>query len=139
MMASQLPMLQYPEEGFMVIRLSLAAVSVVLALSFGVMRFGFGVAEATQQSPAGQGTTQPQQSNMQDMMKMHDQMMAEMKAGDAKLDALVKNMNTASGDAKVTAVAAVVSELVRQHQAMHDRMGQMHQHMMGGRGMMMRR
>jgi hypothetical protein len=74
---------------------------------------------------------------MQDMMKMHEQMMAEMKANDAKLDALVKDMNAATGDAKVNAMATVVNELVRQHRAMHGRMGQMHQHMMGmGRGMM---
>jgi hypothetical protein len=74
---------------------------------------------------------------MQDMMKMHEQMMAEMKAGDSRLDALVKEMNTASGDAKVNAVAAVVTELVRQQRSMHERMGQMHDQMMGGRGMMM--
>ena len=71
---------------------------------------------------------------MQDMMKMHEQMMAEMKASDAKLDALLKDMNSVSGDARVTAMAAVVNELVRQHKAMHARMGQMHQQMMGGRG-----
>jgi hypothetical protein len=66
------------------------------------------------------------------MMKMHEQMMAEMKAAEAKLDALVTDMNAATGDAKVTATAAVVNELVRQHKAMHGRMGHMHQHMMGG-------
>jgi len=65
-------------------------------------------------------------SNMQDMMKMHEQMMAEMKAADSKLDALVKEMNAASGDVKVNAVAAVVTELVRQQRSMHERMGQMH-------------
>jgi hypothetical protein len=37
---------------------------------------------------------------MADMMKMHEQMMAEMKAGDAKLDALIKDMNAATGDAE---------------------------------------
>jgi len=77
-------------------------------------------------------------SAMQDMKKMHEQMMAEMKAGDAKLDALVSDMNAAADNAKVNAVAAVVTELVRQHKAMHEHMGQMHQHMMGGRGMMMK-
>jgi hypothetical protein len=83
---------------------------------------------------------QPQsESNMQDMMKMHERMMAEMKAGDAKLDALVKEMNAATGDTKVNAVAAAVNELVRQHKAMHEHMGQMHQQMMGGRGMMMKK
>ena len=76
---------------------------------------------------------------MAEMMKMHQQMMADMKAGDAKLDALVEDMNAADGDAKVNAIAAVVSELVRQRKAMHAHMGQMHEQMMGGHGMMMRR
>ena len=88
------------------------------------------------QSPEGRGQSP---SNMQDMMKMHQQMMAEMKAGEAKLDALVKDMNAASGETKVTATAAVVNELVQQHKAMHGRMGQTHQQMMGGRGRMMGR
>ncbi|HYT66254.1 MAG TPA: hypothetical protein VEL51_07555 [Vicinamibacterales bacterium] len=69
------------------------------------------------------------------MMKMHEQMMAEMNAADRKFDALVKDMNAAKGDAKVNAIAAVVSELVRQQKSMHDQMGQMHQQMMRGRGM----
>lgn len=78
---------------------------------------------------------------MAEMMKMHEQMMSEMKATDAKLDALAKGMNTATGNAKVNAVAAVVNELVTQHKAMRahmDGMGQqMMQMMMGGRGGMM--
>jgi hypothetical protein len=99
-----------------------------LALALGATQLGLSAQAA-----------QPQQPSMQDMMKMHEQMMAEMKAGDAKLDALVKEMNAATGDAKVNAVAAVVNELVQQHRAMHGRMGEMHQHMMGmGRGMMRR-
>ena len=123
----------------MATRLSVASVCVTLALVFGVTRVGFSVAKATQESPAAQRATQPQQPNMQDMMKMHQQMMAEMKAGEAKLDALVKDMNAASGETKVTATAAVVNEPVQQHKAMHGRMGQMHQQMMGGRGRMMGR
>ena len=109
----------------MVTRLSLTAAAVSLALALSATQSGL----SAQPSP-------PQQPNM---MKMHEQMMAEMKAGDAKLDALVKEMNTAPGDAMVNAVAAVVGELVRQHRATHERMGQMHQQMMGGRGRMMRR
>jgi hypothetical protein len=73
--------------------------------------------------------------NMQNMMKMHEQMMAEMKAADGRLDALVTQMNATTGDAKTTAIAAVVTELVRQQKSMHDRMGSMHQQMMMG-GMM---
>lgn len=95
---------------------------------------------AAQASPSQ--TPQPRDqapANMQDMMKMHEQMMAEMKAADGRLDSLVKEMNAASGEAKVNAVAAVVTELVRQQKAMHEHMGQMHQQMMGGRGMMMKK
>jgi hypothetical protein len=90
------------------------------------------------QSSAGADASQRDQqpSNTQDMMKMHDRMMAEMKAANAKLDQLVQKMDAATGDAKVNATAGVVKELVAQHKAMHDRMGQMHQQMMGGRGMM---
>ena len=71
------------------------------------------------------------------MMKMHEQMMAEMKADDAKLDALGKEMNSSTGDVKTNAIAAVVNELVRQHKSMHGRMGQMQGHVMG-HGMMMK-
>ena len=78
-------------------------------------------------------------ANMQGMMKMHEQMMAEMKAADGRLDSLVKEMNAASGEARVNAVAAVVTELVRQQKAMHEHMGQMHEHMMGSGGMMMKK
>jgi vancomycin resistance protein YoaR len=109
----------------------------LLACAVGSASFGSGAAHATPQNPAAQAAPQPQ-SGMADMMKMHEQMMAEMKAADAKLDALVKEMNAASGDAKVNATAAVVTELVRQQKSMHAHMGQMHQQMMG-RGTMMGR
>lgn len=87
------------------------------------------------------GFAQQPQANPPDMMKMHEQMMAEMKANDAKLDALVIQMQAASGTAKVDAVATAVTELVRQQKAMHQHMGQMQGQMMGrgmmsGRGMM---
>src|SRR6266496_1859699 len=81
----------------------------------------------------------PQQPNMQEMMKMHEQMMADMKAANAKLDQLTQKMDSATGPAKVDATAAVVKELVSQHRAMCDRMGDMHQQMMSGRGMMMKK
>ena len=68
-------------------------------------------------------------------IKMHQKMMADMKAADVKLDELVAAMNSAKGDAKVSALAQVVNELVRQHKAMHEHMGMM-EGMMGGGGMM---
>ena len=90
------------------------------------------VATAQQQEAAAQQT----QPGMQGMMKMHEQMMAEMKANRARLDTLTKEMNSASGNARVDAIAAVVTELVRQQSTMYERMGQMHEQMMSGRGMM---
>ena len=93
---------------------------------------------ATARAAAPQAPQPPAQSGMAEMMKMHEKMMAEMKAADARLDALVKAMNTAAGDAKTNAIAAVVNELVAEHKRMHAHMGEMHQHMMGGRGMMMK-
>ncbi len=113
------------------------AMSGLLAIDSGITRLGVGAAQRTPQNSAPQAT-QPQ-PGMAEMMKMHEQMMAEMKASDATLDELVKDMNAAAGDAKVSAMAAVVNELVRQNRTMHERMGQMHQQMMGGRGMMMGR
>ena len=109
-----------------------------LALGVGIAQLGLEAAEGTPQTAAPQEAAPQPRSGMADMMKMHEQMMAEMTAADAKLDVLVKDMDAAPGDAKVDATAAVVSELVRQHKAMHARMGQMHQRMMG-RGMMMQR
>jgi hypothetical protein len=121
-------------------RLTLCA-SIVLVLSFTSPTRSFNlVTDVAAQAPSSQASPPREQSpsNMQDMMKMHEHMMAEMKASDSRLDALVKEMNAASGDAKINAVAVVVTELVREQKSMHERMGQMHQHMMGGRGMMMK-
>ena len=95
-------------------------------------------AVVTAQAPAPQTAKPAMQSNMGDMMKMHEKMMAETKAAEARLDALVKTMNAAAGDAKTNAMAAVVSELVAQQKLMHAHMTEMHQQMMGGRGMMMK-
>jgi hypothetical protein len=122
-------------------RLTLGA-SILLILSSTSPTRSFNlVTDVAAQAPSSQGSQAREQapSNMQDMMKMHAQMMAEMKAADSRLDALVKEMNAASGDAKVGAVASVVAELVRQQRSMHERMGQMHQQMMGAGGMMMKK
>jgi len=61
---------------------------------------------------------------------MHEKMMADMKAMDAKLDALVTKMNAATGAAKVNAIAEALTALVGQHKAMHDGMMQMQREMM---------
>src|SRR5688572_1658714 len=43
----------------------------------------------------------------------------------AKLDQLVAKMNAAQGQAKVDAMAELLTALVQQHQSMHGNMGQM--------------
>jgi hypothetical protein len=117
----------------MATRLFLVGAFIVVLLGMTGTRFN--IAEATGQGQTAQGTMQSDDSGMHHMMMMHQHMMAEMTAGDAKLDALVKEMNAAKGDAQLTALAALVSELVTQHKAMHSHMGEMHQHMMGMGGM----
>lgn len=114
--------------------------SIVLILSAASPATSFNpVTDVAARAQSSQSSQPRDQSSptMQDMMKMHEQMMADMKAADSRLDALVKEMNAATGDAKLNAVAATVTELVRQQKSMHERMGHMHEQMMGGRGMMM--
>lgn len=83
---------------------------------------------------ASSQSTAPVQPRMADMMQRHEQMMTEMKASDAKLDELVRAMNTASGEARITAMAQAITELARQQQTMHRRMGMMDQMSMGMMG-----
>lgn len=93
-------------------------------------------AGSARQTPSTPATGQPPQPDKQQMAKMHEQMMAEMKAADAKLDALLKEMNAATGEARLDAVVAVVNELARQNKAMHAHMAEMHGQMMGPGRMM---
>lgn len=56
---------------------------------------------------------------------MHEDMRAEMKAMDDRLDKLVVDMNAAATpDTKIDAVVAVVNEMVAQHKKMHERMAE---------------
>jgi hypothetical protein len=49
----------------------------------------------------------------------------EMAAAERRLDDLMRAMQAATGPAKVDSLAAVVTELVAQHTAMHGRMARM--------------
>lgn len=57
----------------------------------------------------------------------HRRMMGEMQASAKKLEGLVANMNAASGEAKVEHIAAIINELVAQHNGMMRRMMSMHE------------
>jgi hypothetical protein len=70
---------------------------------------------------------QEQSSKMMGMKSMmgKGQMMSNWKDQDAELDKLVAEMNSASADKKLDAIAAVVTKLVEQRKAMHEQMQKM--------------
>ena len=87
-----------------------------------------------------------------DSMRVRDESgMAQMRmmrdSTDARLDSLVRAMNSATGDRKVQAMAGVINELVNERRMMHQHMremmqghGGMRRHPgMGDSGMMRRR
>lgn len=108
---------------------AIALVFVVVPSVSGDGAFG-SAAQATATATRQTGQGMQMGMSMQDMMKMHEKMMADMKAEQAKLDELVKKMNSATGDAKVSVMAELLTEIVRDHRTMGERMDTMHQHMM---------
>ena len=115
-------------------------VTIAAALAFAVFRIGpIAVAQSSSSAPS----TKPREQalSMQDMMKMHEKMMADMKAADARLDALVsRGMNAAKGAPGSTPIAGcrdrARDDSRRPCTAAWD---EMHQHMIKAGGMMMNR
>lgn len=89
-------------------------------------------ASPAHQHPATETATPPPDmaAKCQAMMADQEKMMAEMKAADLRLDGLVAQMNTATGQPKVDATAAVVSEMIAQRKTMRDGMMKMQPGMM---------
>ena len=67
---------------------------------------------------------QAAQPSGQDMSAMHEKMMADMEAANARLQALLAEVTAATGDAKLDALANLVAALVQQRQALHQQMVQ---------------
>jgi len=63
-------------------------------------------------------------------MMNHAKMMSDMKAADARLEALVQTMKSASGNDKARAMQELLTELVQNQVDMHRQMSMMHDHMM---------
>jgi hypothetical protein len=99
----------------------IAAVAIAAGLLFAPVR-------AQQVPPMGpeHSMPTPQVGGMMD----HDKMMADMKAADARLEALAQTMTSARGDDKVAAMQALLTELVKNQVDMHRHMAMMHDHMM---------
>ena len=76
-------------------------------------------AKAEQAAPAPTATPAPQAKGMAGMKEKG------MMASSARLDELVAKMNAAQGQAKVDAMAELLTTLVQQHQTMHGGMDQM--------------
>lgn len=77
-------------------------------------------------SASSVGAQQPQMQRPDSHPAMprrgNQQMMMRMDSLNARLDSLVDRMNRTSGDQKVQAMAAVITELVSQRKMMQDRM-----------------
>ena len=82
--------------------------------------------QATPPPPAS--TTKQEQGSTtvgQDMTSMREKMMADRKAATARLQPLIDTMNAAKGEARVDAIAALLTELVHQRSAQMDQMSGM--------------
>ena len=79
------------------------------------------------QTPAAE---KPAMMDCAAMMQQRDEMQKHMGEMDAKLQALVADMNKAKGSAKVDKTAAVVTELVAQRSMMQKQMMEMQPKMM---------
>jgi hypothetical protein len=110
--------------------LRLLGMTMLLALAVGVSGHLKGLQAQTQDPhhpDQGRAAAPAAPSEQRHGMMNHNmtKMMGEMKAADAKLDALVQAMNAAKGAEKTDAIAAVVTALVEQRGSMHSSMASM--------------
>ena len=81
-----------------------------------------------------EGETHGMMPDCAEMMQQHEAMQKHMAEMDAKLQALVDDMNKARGSARIDKMAAVINELVSQRAMMQKQMMDMHpkmsEHMM---------
>jgi hypothetical protein len=73
-------------------------------------------------SPAQHGAAIDPQAHDTPMMVMRQKMMTKMHAADAELDGLVVEMNAATGEAKVAAMAGLLTRIVQQQTMMRGEM-----------------
>jgi phage shock protein A len=68
---------------------------------------------------------QPRDMNRQhaEIMPLHAKVIAQQKAQDAEIDQLLKEMNSATGEKRVDAIAALINKLVEQRRAMTAELG----------------
>lgn len=94
------------------------AVFVAACLAFAAMLLmGHGQVSAAQQPTpqAPSATDQDMMTMHQNMMAMRQTMMADDEAAGTRLRELVAQMHTSDGEAKIAAMAALLTELTEQH------------------------
>ena len=105
---------------------------IICALPFTLLIGPFALAQA-QEPHAHQKhgeTGAPMMEKCQAMMADREQVMSEMRAANAKLDELVAAMNAAKGEAKVEALARVVTEMAEHRKNAMGKMTAMQPEMM---------
>jgi len=103
-------------------RLRMAGVA--LAASVGL--FGAaGVAAAAPQQEDMKARHAEMKSHQANMTTRHEDMMARMAGLDARIQLLTQEMNSSSGDARMNAMAALLTAVVEQNQTMRSAMTEM--------------
>lgn len=97
----------------------------ILAITAGLF---LAPAAAQQATPKAPEHTMPMPQSGGTMN--HAQMMSDMKAVDARLEALVQTMKSANGNDQVRVMQELLTEIVKNQAAMHRHMSMMHDHMM---------
>jgi hypothetical protein len=97
----------------------------ILAITAGLFLAPAAAQQATPKAPE-HSMPMPQSGGTMN----HAQMMSDMKAVDARLEALVQTMKSANGNDKVRVMEQLVTELVKNQADMHKHMSMMHDHMM---------
>jgi hypothetical protein len=80
-----------------------------------------------QHHDARAATPEQRHGGMPDM----EEMMARMAAMDARIDSLLADVNSFTGEMKVNAMAELLAVLVKRQATMREEMTTMHEHMMG--------
>src|SRR5687768_7126095 len=101
--------------------------SIALVVLAGATTATLAQAPATQEHD--HGASAPPAAGGCAMTSEHKAMMTALAAGEQKLAELTARMHAAKGEAKVEAIAAVVSELALQHARMRQMKGAMMNHM----------
>lgn len=111
-----------------ILALTLSPLAALLIASPGLR------AQAPAESHGQQHTQMKEGSQMMDdchaVMADRERMMSEMRSADVKLDELIAAMNAAQGDAKVQALARVVTEMTEQRKKTMSNMMSMQPRMM---------